>query len=606
MGKFLDEVQARQKVQISFYIFLGLTVLCQALVFYLNQSIIPVGPRFLFFSLISDIGVIVGLSVILLWRWRWGGLMLLFFYLVLLIVNGVYTVNFNDFFPLSLLAAYKNVDSTLGDFIIYSLRWWMLIMALPFLFIMLFYLKNRKRIEKDCLSLRTRINIMAISLMLFLIGQGYVVSYHIQEEGISGMVSAEVWKEYTSAEHSFHNEVTKWGLMSAYISSMMPWYNHMEFSETDWLTVDCFVNEQRGNLPEKFSAIFEKNRNKRLILIIVESFGSMTFGKEIGGVKIMPYLDSISAANGIIFFPNIITQVKGGMSSDAQLMYNTGIYPLSKGASVVNSKLPGMPSLASSLKKNGIAVELIGESGKQWNHDKTSSVWGYDTLYHSLALGKPGGYFPMADHYIFQKAKDVVECEKDLRMLTICTLSMHGVFSESDLGRFLPQETGETIDMCAYWEMTRKFDDELRGFIDFLKIKGMYDSSVIVIVGDHNPHVVANSDYMPIPFLILNSGVTYISPTIAGQIDVYPTILDVMGLIESKSVWPGVGHSLLRERKGVVGYTRGGKWCYKDNKKDSLEIKRIKEGHMLSEKILSGVSGDFNSEFIKHSHMRYE
>lgn len=212
----------------------------------------------------------------------------------------------------------------------------------------------------------------------------------------------------------------------------------------------------------------------------------------------------------------------------------------------------------------------------------------------------------MADHYIFQKAKDVVECENDLRMLTICTLSMHGVFSESDLGRFVPQETGETIDMCAYWEMTRKFDDELRGFIDFLKIKGMYDGSVIVIVGDHNPHVVANSDYMPIPFLILNSGVAYISPTIAGQIDVYPTILDVMGLIESKSVWPGVGHSLLRERKGVVGYTRGGKWCYKDNEKDSLEIKRIKEGHMLSEKILSGVSGDFNSEFIKHSHMRYE
>ena len=102
--------------------------------------------------------------------------------------------------------------------------------------------------------------------MLFLIGQGYVVSYHIQEEGISGMVSAEVWKEYTSAEHSFHNEVTKWGLMSAYISSMMPWYNHMEFSDTDWLTVDCFVNEQRGNLPEKFSAIFEKNRNKKKAL----------------------------------------------------------------------------------------------------------------------------------------------------------------------------------------------------------------------------------------------------------------------------------------------------------------------------------------------------
>lgn len=42
------------------------------------------------------------------------------------------------------------------------------------------------------------------------------------------------------------------------------------------------------------------------------------------------------------------------------------------------------------------------------------------------------------------------------------------------------------------------------GVVDFLKEKRLYDSSVIAIVGDHNPHVMADSDYTPVPFLILN------------------------------------------------------------------------------------------------------
>lgn len=595
--------QHRRMMQMLFYVFVGLAVVCQTLIFYLNQSIIAAGPRLLTFSILSDTGIILGICVTLLWRWRWCALVLLFVDLVLLITNGLYIQSFNDFFPLSLFAAYKNIDSTLGDFIMRSLRWWLLVMSVPFLSVLIFYVEKRKLIEDNCLSQKTRLTISLVAVSLFVMGQGYVLSYHIQEDGVKAAVSPRVLKEYLAAEHSLHSEVAKWGIVSTYISSLMPWYNHLEFCEDDWLAVDWFVDEPKGELPEKFSEIFDENGGKRLILIIVESFSSLTIGKEVNGEKITPFIDSILVSKDVVFFPNLISQVKGGVSSDAQLMYNTGIYPLSKGASVMTSRLPLLPSLASAFKRDGVAVELVGESSSLWNHKKTSVAWGYDTLYHSLAVGKSGGYFPMADHYIFEKAKEVVESDKKLRMLTICTLSMHGLFSESDLGRFDPYLTGETIDMCAYWEMTRRFDDELRGFVDFLKEKRLYDSSVIAIVGDHNPHVMADSDYTPVPFLILNSGVSFASSVIAGQVDVYPTILDVMGLYGEKTVWPGVGHSLFRDRKGIVGYTRGGKWCV-SGKKDSIEVARIREGHDLSEKIQSGISGDFSTMFVNHRHTR--
>lgn len=599
MEKAADINQHRRMIQMLFYVFIGLAVVCQTLIFYLNQSIMAAGPRLLTFSFLSDTGIILGICVTLLWRWRWCALVLLFVDLVLLITNGLYIQSFNDFFPLSLFAAYKNIDSTLGDFIMHSLRWWLLVMSVPFLSVLVFYVGKRKQIEDNCLSRKTRLYISLVAVSLFVMGQGYVLSYYIQEDGFKDAVSSRVLKEYLAAEHSLHNEVAKWGIVSAYISSSMPWYNHLGFCEDDWLAVDRFVEEPKGELPEKFSEIFEKNGSKRLILIIVESFSSLTIGKEVNGEKITPFIDSVLVSKDVVFFPNLISQVKGGVSSDAQLMYNTGIYPLSKGASVMTSRLPLLPSLASALKGGSVAIELVGESGSLWNHKKTNVAWGYDTLYHDLAVGKPGGYFPMADHYIFEKAKDVVENDKKLRMLTICTLSMHGLFSKSDLGRFDPDLTGETIDMCAYWEMTRRFDDELREFIGFLKEKGLYDTSVIAIVGDHNPHVMVDSDYTPVPFLVLNSGVTFTSSVVAGQIDVYPTLLDVMGLLGGKTVWPGVGHSLLRKRKGVVGYTRGGKWCV-SGKKDSTEVARIKEGHDLSEKIQSGISGDFNTMFVNH------
>ncbi len=176
MEKAADMNQHRRMMQMLFYVFVGLAVVCQTLIFYLNQSIIAAGPRLLTFSILSDTGIILGICVTLLWRWRWCALVLLFVDLVLLITNGLYIQSFNDFFPLSLFAAYKNIDSTLGDFIMRSLRWWLLVMSVPFLSVLIFYVEKRKLIEDNCLSQKTRLTISLVAVSLFVMGQGYVLS----------------------------------------------------------------------------------------------------------------------------------------------------------------------------------------------------------------------------------------------------------------------------------------------------------------------------------------------------------------------------------------------------------------------------------------------
>jgi phosphoglycerol transferase MdoB-like AlkP superfamily enzyme len=136
--------------------------------------------------------------------------------------------------------------------------------------------------------------------------------------------------------------------------------------------------------------------------------------------------------------------------------------------------------------------------------------------------------------------------------------------------------------------MTYRFDYELGKFIHFLKEQGLYDNSVIVIVSDHAPHSYADQPTFSkaIPFIVLNSGIHYESNVLAGQIDVYPTILDIMGKLDD-SPWPGFGHSLFRKQTGVVGYTRSdGELFSEKTPIDITEQKRIKLGRELSEKIL--------------------
>lgn len=585
-----------------YYALLVLTIIIEVIAFLDHQTIFKVGPRAMFFSCLSDAGLFLIISVLLPPKWRWCNLLLLFLYTTLIVTNAIYTQYFNDYLPLSLIKAYNNIGADLSGFILPVLKWWMLLLILPFVGCTIYYVIYHRQIETRHYSLKIKFTSVLVSLILFTLGQGYLVSLKIKDSDYATIFSKNMIDEYMSAEGNVQKETAKWGMLAYYINSMMPWYHHVKFTEDTWGEIGEFVTRPKGELPPGYDAQFKKNREKKLILIVVESFTSQTFNKDITGIRLTPYIDSLSVAKGTVFVPNLAIQTRGGVSSDAQLMFNTGLYPLSRGAATFESRMPDLPSLATYVKQigngQGRAIEVIGEDPEVWNHHKTSMAWGYDTLYHSLANGNPEkSRYGVADHYIFKKVKEILETDKQVRMLTICTLSMHGTYTEVDLGRFRPEQAGESLDMCAFYEMTKRFDEEIRNFISFLKEKGMYDDSIIVIVGDHNPHIMCDSAKTTVPLMILNTGVTYITGDVVGQIDVYPTVLDAMGMLDNAGVWPGFGHSIFRARKGIVGYTKPGGWYVKDLPADSAEVAAIRKGHELSEVILSGIGYEFKDEY---------
>ena len=155
----------------------------------------------------------------------------------------------------------------------------------------------------------------------------------------------------------------------------------------------------------------------------------------------------------------------------------------------------------------------------------------------------------MRDSMILERARQVLPRLRKPFYAMVITLGMHGPYKPDDSpGLFrgkAPQGMGQ--QEYSHHEYTALFDSELKSFLEWLHANGLYDSSLIVITGDHTPHKMIGEAFAdrPVPLLILNSGLELKSDLPAGQLDLYPTVLDITGRLGSAS-WRGLGRSLLR------------------------------------------------------------
>lgn len=301
------------------------------------------------------------------------------------------------------------------------------------------------------------------------------------------------------------------------------------------------------------SAAIAANNGKNLIIIVVESLNSPYIGLEINNRKVTPVLDSLLADSSTLSCLTMVSQIKDGCSSDGQLMYNTGLFPLNIGsAAMLHADNPNFPSLPKILAPR-YSAEFICEQADSWNHRNTSRAYGYDKLYDCDSLAAYG-----SDPAVVGRDKAVLDVAADQMALFpqpfvafITTLSMHYPFNDDAVP---PLDSMVDPDRAMvennYIRMLHFFDNSLGRFISRIKQLGLYDNSVIVIASDHCmatlKNDVTNSDNIPIALIVLNSGVSGQITSPVGQIDVYPTLLDIMGVRVTKGNYRGVGHSLLR------------------------------------------------------------
>lgn len=313
---------------------------------------------------------------------------------------------------------------------------------------------------------------------------------------------------------------------------------------------------------------------KNLVIILLESFESWPLEKSIGGKEITPYLNSLLADSTTFFAPRVLTQVAAGRSIDGQLLLTAGMLPTI--GSVYSTRYPGSTylTLNKALKeKYGSASSLFTvDQLITWNMGVISHAFGYDNIYDRSTwntdekVGRPG---KLSDGSFFRQSVEKLGTgdywpEGSPAMLTFVTYSGHNPFRLPDNLKdpdFDLSASGLHDTLVRYATMAHYTDSQLHTLIDYLRSRSDWPETMVLITGDHeglakerdgirksSPEAAALVDAGQFtPFIVLNAPVGGRYDAVMGQVDMYPTLLAMLGA--NGYAWQGVGESVLSPGK---------------------------------------------------------
>mgnify|MGYP002448948711 FL=1 len=347
------------------------------------------------------------------------------------------------------------------------------------------------------------------------------------------------------------------------------------------------------------------SQRNNCIIIFAESLESWVLEKEVEGQEITPYLNKLLKDSTTLYAPHVLTQVKGGRSIDAQLMLCTGLLPLNSGT--YSSQYPNhvYPSLQKAMreKKQSRNYLLTIDKVSTWNQGPIAYSFGIDTIlaYHDFKLTEAfgthkrtgdGSFFAQCQEKI---AKEEVWKKGENAYMQFITYSGHAPFILPEHLREVSFSADIPEKMGNYMTTARYTDKAIGKFVEYLKTLPQYKETLIVITGDHEglasyraelcdtpqgKGVVSDKPFTP--FIVVNSPVGMRYDEVMGQIDMYPTLLNLLQLDDY--YWTGLGESILNPNK--KGFAFGSQMNVEGEGYSSEEVDFAKEAYEVSDQII--------------------
>lgn len=329
-----------------------------------------------------------------------------------------------------------------------------------------------------------------------------------------------------------------------------------------WIYQICFyqgVSKSEENYAKEFMVKLYQNNHKvkydsithekNLIVVLVESLQSWPIGLSVEGMDITPNIDSLLLKTNTVYFPKEVPQVKDGRSSDAQLLINTGLLPLTTGAASAICTSVSFLSLPMALKEKGYSTaSYICDNKHYWNQEAMTHAYHFDYLYDCLG-GNNG--IKGADENLFREAMPILKQMQCPFYAQLVTLSSHSPYTDSPIRTPLENMTFRSDEIKYYLTAIQYADRCIGEFIVNLKKEGLYDNSIIVITGDHEQmtfnkfegreQVLVEDCFVPL--IVVNSPLTSKhEDKVIGQMDIYPSLLNLMGCYDYSFV--GLGENV--------------------------------------------------------------
>lgn len=382
------------------------------------------------------------------------------------------------------------------------------------------------------------------------------------------------------------------------------WYDITDAAEPITPEKQVEIERWLASQPKHQPADSVTEKRSNLLIVFAESLESWVLEKKVDGKEITPCLNRLLKEKSTLYAPNVLTQVKGGRSIDAQLMICSGLLPLMSGTYSSLYYDNTFYTLQKAMRglKHSRSYLLTIDKVSTWNQGAVARSFGTDTIisYHDFKMTEAfGTHKRIGDASFFQQCREKIERGEVWKpgesvYMQFVTYSGHAPFKLPDHLRTITFPASIPEKAADYMTTAHYTDKAIGDFVAYLKTLPQYKETIVVIVGDHEglasyrQELVGNpacrglvSDKQLTPFIVLNSPVGMRYDKFMGQIDIYPTLLNLMQLDAYR--WHGLGQSILDPRK--QGVAVGSVMNVKGTGSDK-EVERLKEAHTVSDYML--------------------
>lgn len=461
---------------------------------------------------------------------------------LILYFNLLFYRNFGDFLTLPVLFQGSNATD-LGTSILASMKISDIFLLLDLVIIWYLTKKDRQQLTVD-FSNKKRLLVLSMSV-LFLLG-----NYILAEIERPQLLQRGFDREYL---------VKNIGVFNFHI------YDIFQQSRSQAQRVFADGNELYDivNYVDEYSSDHEETdmfgvaEGKNVIFVTLESLQSFVINNTLHGEEITPFMNQLAEES--YYFDNFYHQTEQGKTADSEFIMENSLYPLPSGAAYFTHSSNALHSTPQILAEEDYTSAVF--------HANNGSFWNRNAMYETLEID----HFYDIDSYEVNESnsvgwglKDKEFFEQSMKYLTslpepyyarFLTLTNHHPFDLDEEDATLDQFDSNSRTLNQYFQTVRYLDESIEEFFDHLKETGVYEDSIIIMMGDHygisDFHDRAMATYLdkeeitPYDHILLQRVPLFIHipghegeviSDVAGQVDVKPTILHLLGVDDSNDI----------------------------------------------------------------------
>lgn len=324
-----------------------------------------------------------------------------------------------------------------------------------------------------------------------------------------------------------------------------------------------------------------------VIHLQVESLQGWVVGARVGEQEVTPFLNRLRGE--ALYFPYLFDQTGQGRSSDGEFIALNSLHALDRGAVSFRRPHNRFVAIPAVLRAHGYTTLSAHPFERGfWNRAVLHPRYGFSQMLfkRELGTGEVIGW-GLADEPFFLRVAGQMDRLPQPFYAFLITLGLHHPFDEFparhkvlDVGELAGTPLGNYLHAMHY------FDASLARFVSELERKGLWANTVLALHGDHesgvpidaqvlrlvgapgwDPSIVVRQQKVPLFVRVPSGHPAGERPVAGGQIDIAPTLLDVVGVAPPTSFLgrslldPGPSWAVLNDGSTVLGerlYVAGG------------------------------------------------